>query len=516
VIPNQLQEALQQEHGPVAVGLWLRGVALQAREERNGGDWNRSFDALAGDSCDSFAATIPGEFTEARCGGFFGTNTWRQNPYFMIRPRDPSAASAAVTVVLAEGGQYPATLAVHVVRNSEQAAAAGFGSVLVPGFEVLASSSLDDDIPQCAFNLPRYDDMRPIFIVPSAAKGEYGSFSVVVDSSEPIEIEEVSGAPAQLWTCEQRIDLEWASCRPHIVTMGGGRPAHSAPPLSWYRNPQFRVTMGKENIARAASKENFFSNTGSLSRSRALALKEQDAGKEEDKSLPLEPTVYAKLMDIFDQCDRSGDGTINKRELIKCCRKNEDVAKFFGLPKKIRQEDGSRDRMEALFQQIDHNADREINMDEFVNFFKYTVKGETRPEDLEESQEEQNPEFTRTFTTGSAVEVVTAAQPLLLVRLVPAEGRTQAPAAVHLVRNNDSAKADQPVAENFNLHKVVASSNVGGHAYAAASEVGAVCMLSAEAEGCILVVPSLETTSSEGRYLLELKANVEIFVERLA
>jgi hypothetical protein len=54
--------------------------------------------------------------------------------------------------------------------------------------------------------------------------------------------------------------------------------------------------------------------------------------------------------------------------LIKICRKDPDVARFFGLPSQILQEDGSRDQLEILFQGIDTNADREITWEEFSIF----------------------------------------------------------------------------------------------------------------------------------------------------
>merc|ERR1712151_1000528 len=53
----------------------------------------------------------------------------------------------------------------------------------------------------------------------------------------------------------------------------------------------------------------------------------------------------------------------------KICRANADVAKFFGLPDHIRQEDSSRGLLEAWFQQVDANDDREISWEEFCNFY---------------------------------------------------------------------------------------------------------------------------------------------------
>merc|ERR1711874_41861 len=54
---------------------------------------------------------------------------------------------------------------------------------------------------------------------------------------------------------------------------------------------------------------------------------------------------------------------------------NPEVADFFGLPRKIRQEDGSRDKMESLFQKIDGNNDRKISWEEFFRFYRLQVRG---------------------------------------------------------------------------------------------------------------------------------------------
>merc|ERR1712151_499737 len=80
-----------------------------------------------------------------------------------------------------------------------------------------------------------------------------------------------------------------------------------------------------------------------------------------------------KLRDIFDRCDINKDGLINKRELIKSCREDTEVAKFFHLPTTIRQEDGSRAKVEELFQDINKDADREIRWAELLAYYRPLV-----------------------------------------------------------------------------------------------------------------------------------------------
>lgn len=90
---------------------------------------------------------------------------------------------------------------------------------------------------------------------------------------------------------------------------------------------------------------------------------------------PLPDEAEARLREVFVSCDAGGDGKVNKRELILACRKSESIATFFGLPVHIRQEDGSRDAMEALFQGMDVNSDHEVTWVEFKNFFQQRMSG---------------------------------------------------------------------------------------------------------------------------------------------
>lgn len=92
------------------------------------------------------------------------------------------------------------------------------------------------------------------------------------------------------------------------------------------------------------------------------------------------PVTEAVLHSIFEKCDTNSDGHINKRELVLGIRRDATVAAFFGLPEVIRQEDGSRDQMEQIFQSLDKNDDREISWAEFRRwFFERDVEGMSTP-----------------------------------------------------------------------------------------------------------------------------------------
>eukprot|EP00928_Gymnodinium_smaydae_P084477 TRINITY_DN6774_c0_g3_i1.p1 TRINITY_DN6774_c0_g3~~TRINITY_DN6774_c0_g3_i1.p1 ORF type:complete len:489 (-),score=65.82 TRINITY_DN6774_c0_g3_i1:493-1959(-) len=80
-----------------------------------------------------------------------------------------------------------------------------------------------------------------------------------------------------------------------------------------------------------------------------------------------------KLRNIFDKCDVNKDGQVSKRELIKTCRQDGEVAEFFNLPMQVRQEDGSRSKLEEVFQSIDTDGDREIRWAELLAFYRLRV-----------------------------------------------------------------------------------------------------------------------------------------------
>jgi len=77
--------------------------------------------------------------------------------------------------------------------------------------------------------------------------------------------------------------------------------------------------------------------------------------------------VVQRLGRIFTECDKNGDGVVNKRELIRACREHPEVASFWGVSSQIRQEDGSRDTLERKFQEMDSNDDRTLSWTEFLN-----------------------------------------------------------------------------------------------------------------------------------------------------
>lgn len=218
-----------------------------------------------------------------------------------------------------------------------------------------------------------------------------------------------------------------------------------------------------------------------------------------------------KLRMIFDSADVQGNGMVNKRELVKGLRRDAKMAEFFGLPSEIRQEDGSRDQMEALFQAMDSDSDREITWEEFVAF---QASMHLRKSQWSEDASEVNaPKSEVDFSTIDATP-----PPLLVVAMTP-HGRPKAgPAAVHILRNLEGMGKDGLLAENPSHHNVLAQSGLRhtGREYSSASEVGAVLRLPQDRpEEPFIVVPSLKSSNHQGRFTITFMSTQDIEVERI-
>jgi urease gamma subunit len=248
----------------LALAYWHRGVALDAGKERSGEDWLQ--DHLPDlESKWSGGITVSGEFKQ-NGGGSFGSQTWRQNPYFFIRvlhdedTEDPvlraqtPGGPVQVTIYAVEEGVKTHTLTLHAVRNKKQVAFAGCGTTLMPGFQVLAASTREQDVPRISFQVDvQSEELQPVFVVPSVAIGEQGGFKLLVEASRPVEVVEVGPAERLSWELVASHEVQWGAAQPHNIIQGGGRPSQGAPSLSWYRNPQFVIRYDREDSMDAGS-----------------------------------------------------------------------------------------------------------------------------------------------------------------------------------------------------------------------------------------------------------------------
>ena len=87
------------------------------------------------------------------------------------------------------------------------------------------------------------------------------------------------------------------------------------------------------------------------------------------KGLPEPPGLTHPIRSLFDKVDADGDGFINVREMVIGLRSLPEFGELMGLPQRVVQEDGTRDAMVAIFQDIDKNNDRDISWEEFLEWF---------------------------------------------------------------------------------------------------------------------------------------------------
>ena len=55
--------------------------------------------------------------------------------------------------------------------------------------------------------------------------------------------------------------------------------------------------------------------------------------------------------------------------VLQACRNDERVRELLRLPRNIRQEDGSRDSFEIVFQLMDKDDSKGVDIDEFALFW---------------------------------------------------------------------------------------------------------------------------------------------------
>ena len=97
----------------------------------------------------------------------------------------------------------------------------------------------------------------------------------------------------------------------------------------------------------------------------AKEQKEQNQQKEQKE----ESDVESKIQELFNAVDKNKNKKIQRTEfLIAIRRKNKNISEIFGLPNKIKQEDGTRDQFEKIFQAIDTDDDGEITFEELKKY----------------------------------------------------------------------------------------------------------------------------------------------------
>jgi hypothetical protein len=88
----------------------------------------------------------------------------------------------------------------------------------------------------------------------------------------------------------------------------------------------------------------------------------------------------ATIQSVFEFIDKQQDGVLSRIEVIQACRRNKSIADVLGIPHVIKQEDGSRDLFEKVFQCIDSESDSEISYESFKQYWRRrSSSGEIEP-----------------------------------------------------------------------------------------------------------------------------------------
>ena len=108
-----------------------------------------------------------------------------------------------------------------------------------------------------------------------------------------------------------------------------------------------------------------------------------------------------KLRNLFDQVDKDKDGYINVREMLIALRTNSELSELLQLPSRIRQENGSREAFENVFQEMDSDGDgdRLISYTEFIGYV--TKNSEPLPTSTTTSRPKSKPNYSPRSTSNS-------------------------------------------------------------------------------------------------------------------
>ena len=176
------------------------------------------------------------------------------------------------------------------------------------------------------------------------------------------------GATAQQWFSEafgQKFGRESDNA---AVVQSAFRGHRDRKALAVRRKAATKVTaVGKGAITRLGMRS---AKAQQASQERAATrLQAVERGAAHRRHSKQEARVPVDVAGAFKRIDANGDGVLSRAEVIKACRADANIRVLLGLPRHIRQEDGSRDAFEAVFQRFDANDSKSINLAEFESVF---------------------------------------------------------------------------------------------------------------------------------------------------
>ena len=95
----------------------------------------------------------------------------------------------------------------------------------------------------------------------------------------------------------------------------------------------------------------------------------------------MEPTAPSpeSCAEAFARIDKDGNGLLSRAEVILACRKDAHIRMLLGIPAAIHQEDGTRDTFERVFQGMDSNDNKLVDINEFTAYFRRAVTATSVP-----------------------------------------------------------------------------------------------------------------------------------------
>ena len=111
--------------------------------------------------------------------------------------------------------------------------------------------------------------------------------------------------------------------------------------------------------------------TSESSASRALVPRHAPAPRAEDAEVDAYAEAVKKrraaLKAVFDRVDFNKDGQVSRIEAIKALSKDDEFARMLGFAHhtRVRQEDGTRDKLMLAFGALDENEDKMLSFEEF-------------------------------------------------------------------------------------------------------------------------------------------------------
>merc|ERR1712196_245911 len=93
--------------------------------------------------------------------------------------------------------------------------------------------------------------------------------------------------------------------------------------------------------------------------------------------VPEQPAAEVKhdaaVTEAFNLIDKNGDKVLSRAEVIKTVRSNENIRKLLNLPEKM--DDSGRAALETVFQGMDEDHSKSVDIDEFQRWFSRVKAG---------------------------------------------------------------------------------------------------------------------------------------------